>query len=179
MDKELPTWLGKGEITGNPEVLLPWVWESRPTLKLASAAFNRGWATLYLHSWWLAHLWLWPLPSCSGPLKTETLLLEVKDTVPNNCQSLNRNTWKLALPTFSEWGRILYLNSKFFIQLLLWAKLLCHQNHCFGHGCGEFLALGMAAPRETGGSDISKPALNMLTKEREVEHLRCVCAQRN
>lgn len=123
MDKELPTWLGKGEITGNPEVLLPWVWESRPTLKLASAAFNRGWATLYLHSWWLAHLWLWPLPSCSGPLKTETLLLEVKDTVPNNCQSLNRNTWKLALPTFSEWGRILYLNSKFFVQLLLWAAV--------------------------------------------------------
>lgn len=60
--------------------------------------------------------------------------------MPNNCQSLNRNTWKLALPTFWKRGRIVYLNSKFFVQSLLWAKLLCHRNHCFGHGCGGFSA---------------------------------------
>lgn len=108
-------------------------------------------------------------------LKTEIFLLEVKNMVPNNCESLNRNTWELALPTSSKRGKILYLDSEFFVQSLLWPKLLCHQNHGIGHGWGGFSASGLAAPCETVSSDLTKQTLNSGKRSETAE--MCVCAQ--
>lgn len=41
--------------------------------------------------------------------------------------------------------------------------------HCFGHGCAGISTLGMATPRETASSDLTKWALNGIAEEREAK----------